>query len=258
MPITHLNNAPVILDIEYGQNLPQGLGLVYNIPLNYSYGKVLTGNGIIIGVNDYDTLPSGVTLQTDIFGSVVSVLVTLFAPIGFYVISVLDGDGNEYIIRLRVSEYVAFGLSYPQIEFINSCGNNYKGINIVWLTQQGGWDNFYFSGKRYIYDTESEESKTFIDSNKVQRKFEVGATYKGVAVSTGVISLKENEKLNSLMTSVQAFFYDEDLPFYYGWNARFTPILFNSDAMVILDSNEKNVSRLFRFKIAKEVNIQTQ
>ena len=260
MPITHLNNAPVILDIEYAWDLPQGLAIVYAIPINYGFGKVLTDNGTLTDVNTYGPLPSGVFLQTDITGSVVNVLVSLFCPIGFYVISLLDADGNEYLIRLRVSEFSIFSLDeyYPQAEIVNNCGTNFKGINIVWLTKQGGWDNFYFTGKRYIYDTESEANKTFIDSNRIQRKFENGTTYKGVTVSTGVIDLNQNKKLESLMTAIQAFYYDEDIPFYYGWNARFTPIIFDSNDLIVLDSNERNLTRLFRFRIAQSVNIQIQ
>ena len=260
MPNTHLNNAPVILDIEYAQDLPQGLGLDYHIPINYGYGKVLTGNGIITGVNTYDTIPAGVVLQTDITGSVVRVLVTLFAPLGFYVISLLDQDGNEYLIRLRISEFSAFGSNemFPDIKLIDTCGNNYKGINIVWLTQQGGWDTFYFTGKKYVYDIEVGEGSTFIDQNNIKRTFNYASSYKGVTVATGVIDLLQNKKLESLMTSIQAFYYDEDIPFYYGFNARLTPILFDSNSMIVLDSSERNISKLFRFTVAKEVNIQTQ
>lgn len=260
MPNTHLNNAPVILDIEYAQDLPQGFGLDYHIPINYGYGKVLTGNGILTGINTYSTLPSGVVLQTDITGSVVRILVTLLAPLGFYVISLLDQDGNEYLVRLRISEFSFLGSAgfYPQVEIVNSCGNDYKGINIVWLTKQGGWDNFYFTGKKYTYDVEVGEGSTFIDKNNIKRNYTYESSYRGVAVGTGVIDLNQNKKLESLMTSIQAFYYDEDLPFYYGFNARLTPILFDSNSMIVLDSSEKNISKVFKFIVAKEVNIQTQ
>jgi hypothetical protein len=79
-----------------------------------------------------------------------------------------------------------------------------------------------------------------------------------VTVATGVIDLNQNKKLESLMTSIQAFYYDEDIPFYYGFNARLTPILFDSNSMIVLDSSERNISKLLRFTVAKEVNIQTQ
>lgn len=160
-------------------------------------------------------------------------------------------DGIEYLIIINIGTSCGFN----SFTFEPECCT---GTNIVWLNQQGGYQNFLFSGKRSIFEVGEGEVERFKTQNMTLKNASIRNLYRSVIVNTGVIDVELLPILESLRCSIQAWVYDEELPEYLNYEDRLTPIIIDRDAMIVRDTKERIVERSIRFLIAKEKIIQGQ
>ena len=160
-------------------------------------------------------------------------------------------NGVEYLIVINIGS--TCGYSLPSVS--GTCCNGY---NLVWLNQYGGYESFLFTGKRIIFELNEGETSQFKTQNLTLKNSEIKNLYRAVVVNTGLIEKERLNNLESLRSSIQAWVYDEELPEYYNYEDRFTPIVIDRDSFVVNDTKEKVVDRSIRFLIAKEKVIQGQ
>jgi hypothetical protein len=171
-------------------------------------------------------------------------------PDGTYVIG-FSANNVEYLIVINIGDTCRFYLP-------TTIGTCCSGYNIVWLNQYGGYESFLFTGKRIIFELNEGETSQFKTQNLTLKNSEIKNLYRAVVVNTGLIEKERLNNLESLRSSIQAWVYDEELPEYYNWEDRFTPIVIDRDSFVVNDTKEKVVDRSIRFLIAKEKVIQGQ
>jgi hypothetical protein len=211
---------------------------------------VLTVNGLWTAPDTYDATPSWFTAYNDGFGNYSSYLfVPSNVPTGTYPISFSGTDGNEYIIIIEKTATCEGNV------FTNKCC---PSINLVWVNQNGGFENYIFSGKRQVYEVTEGESETFKTYDMTIKNAEIAGIYTTVLVNTGVMPSSHLAKIESLKKSIQAWLYDETLPIYYEFDKRFTPIFLDREAIITADNREQVIERTIKFRVAKEANIQSQ
>jgi len=211
---------------------------------------VLTVNGLWTAPGTYDSTPDWFTAYNDGFGNYSSYLfVPSNVPTGTYPISFNGTDGNEYIIVIEKTAVCEDNV------FINKCC---PSINLVWVNQNGGFENYIFSGKRQVYEVTEGEAETFKTYDMTIKNAEIAGIYTTVLVNTGVMPSSHLAKIESLKKSIQAWVYDETLPSYYEFDKRFTPIFLDREAIITADNREQVIERTIKFRVAKEANIQSQ
>lgn len=132
----------------------------------------------------------------------------------------------------------------PLYDTCGACG----GVNIQWVNQTGGMQNYYFSGVRE-FDVSQDNAKKYIDPGKVNRYSTRGQVYKGEVVTTKAIPKTHVELLDSLRYAIQAWVNVDD---------RLYPIVIDSDSYVKYKSKDKFFDVSMRFLYADPVNIQSQ
>jgi len=211
---------------------------------------VLSVNGLWTAPNTYSTTPDWFTAYNDGFGNYSSwFFVPSSVPTGSYPISFSGTDGNEYLIVITKTATCA------DYSFSNKCCDS---TNIVWVNTLGGYENYIFGGIRKVLELNEGDSDTFKTQDLTLKNSQLQNIYDTVIVNTGKIPLSHLTKLKSLRNSIQAWYYNESLPSYYEWASRFTPIILDREGMILSDTKEKIIERSVRFRIAKEINIQSQ
>jgi hypothetical protein len=211
---------------------------------------VLSVNGLWTAPNTYSSTPSWFTSYNDGFGNYSSWLfVPSAVPTGSFPISYSGTDGNEYLIVINKTA------TCSDYSFANKCCDS---TNIVWVNTLGGYENYIFGGVRKVLELNEGDSDTFKTQDLTLKNSQLQNIYDTVIVNTGNIPLSHLTKLKSLRNSIQAWHYNESLPSYYEWASRFTPIILDREGMILSDTKEKIIERSVRFRIAKEINIQSQ
>ncbi len=211
---------------------------------------VLSVNGLWTAPNTYSATPDWFTSYNDGFGNYSSWLfVPSVVPTGTFPISFSGTDGNEYLIVITKTATCA------DYSFANKCCDS---TNIVWVNTLGGYENYIFGGIRKVLEINEGDSDTFKTQDLTLKNSQLKNVYDTVVVNTGKVPLSHLEKLKSLRNSIQAWYYNENLPAYYEWSSRFTPIILDREGMILSDTKEKIIERSVRFRIAKEINIQSQ
>ena len=211
---------------------------------------VLTVNGLWTAPYTYDATPSWFAAYNDGSGNYSSYLfVPSNVPTGTYPISFNGTDGNEYIVVIEKTATCEDNV------LANKCC---PSINLVWVNQNGGFENYIFSGKRQVYEVTEGEAETFKTYDMTIKNAEIAGIYTTVLVNTGVMPSSHLAKIESLKKSIQAWLYDETLPIYYEFDKRFTPIFLDREAIITADNREQVIERTIKFRVAKEANIQSQ
>jgi len=211
---------------------------------------VLSVNGLWTAPNTYSTTPDWFTAYNDGFGNYSSwFFVPSSVPTGSYPISFSGTDGNEYLIVITKTA------TCVDNTFANKCCDS---TNIVWVNTLGGYENYIFGGIRKVLELNEGDSDTFKTQDLTLKNSQLQNIYDTVIVNTGKIPLSHLTKLKSLRNSIQVWYYNESLPSYYEWANRFTPIILDREGMILSDTKEKIIERSVRFRIAKEINIQSQ
>ena len=138
------------------------------------------------------------------------------------------------------------------------CTPDNTQTHIVWLSREGGYENYIFSGKRFITETGTGDSETTKTFDLIKKNAQTTGIYRAVTVSTGVVPREHLVKLESLCNSVQAWVFDDTLPFYYDWSKRFKEIILDRQTFSTGDTNERMVERSIKYFIAKELITQVQ
>jgi len=212
--------------------------------------NTLTVNGVWTAPDTYSSTPDWFTPYNNGFGSYDSFyFLPSDVPTGTFPISFSGTDGNEYLVVINKTAECG------DISYSNKCCDS---INIMWLNKYGGRENYIFGGIRKVFDINEGEDATFKTQELVLKNSKLSNVYKGVIANTGKIPKSHLIKLESLKTSIQAWVYDETLPAYYEFADRFYPIILDRESMILNDTKEKIIERSVRFRVAKEVNIQSQ
>jgi len=209
----------------------------------------LSLNGLWTAPNTYSSLPSWFYAY-EVYGDYKGWLFNPSAiPTGTFPISFSGTDGNEYIVVIEKTATCEDNV------FTNKCC---PSINLVWVNQNGGFENYIFSGKRQVYEVTEGEAETFKTYDMTIKNAEIAGIYTTVLVNTGVMPSSHLAKIESLKKSIQAWLYDETLPSYYEFDKRFTPIFLDREAIITADNREQVIERTIKFRVAKEANIQSQ
>lgn len=121
------------------------------------------------------------------------------------------------------------------------------GINIQWLNQVGGMQNYYFNGVK-TFEVSQENAKRYIDYNKIARYSDRGNVYNGMIVSTKAVPQSHVDLLDSLRYSIQAYENRDDVLY---------PILIDPESYTKYKSKDKKFDVYLKFIYADPVKIQT-
>lgn len=160
--------------------------------------------------------------------------------VGTYDIEFKLYTGDLYYVRVNVV-IGAYSL------YANCCGDR----NLVWLTIQGGWQNYIFTGIK-TFQVEIGGSKQFKTSGLVQKHSQIEGVYTGEVISTGDIPKAHTDALDGLRYSVQAFLYNDETE---AWDI---PILVDVESFTKYKSNAKFYEVRLKFIYAEEILVQTQ
>lgn len=211
---------------------------------------VLSVNGLWTAPNTYASTPSWFTSYNDGFGNYSSwFFVPSNIPTGNYPISFSGTDGTEYLIVINKLA------TCVDNAYANKCCDS---TNIVWVNSLGGFENYIFGGVRKVLELNDGDSATFKTQDLTLKNSQLQNIYNTVIVNTGKVPLSHLTKIESLRNSIQAWYYDSALPAYYEYSNRFIPIILDREGMILSDTKEKIVERSVKFRIAKEINIQSQ
>lgn len=131
-------------------------------------------------------------------------------------------------------------------EFQNCCDNQ---SNIVWLNQQGGYQNYIFTGIKTI-QVKGGDANTF-KSNNITRYYQKENVYDGKIITTSNIAQAHVDYLDSLRQSIQA----------WEWNTvldTFREILIEVEDYDKYTTRQKLFDVPIRFIYADSIVIQTQ
>lgn len=153
-----------------------------------------------------------------------------------------DGSEDEYVVELvnlaACSEIVS----------VKDCNETL----IVWLNREGGWSQFYFTGKT-TYEVQIPDGKTYINSDFVQRYFDRGKVYRGELLTTGDIPVNALDLMESLKYSLQAYKVDYSNPL----DIKYIPILLQDGDYTKRKTGDKIFDVSVKMIYAQEVTIQT-
>lgn len=161
--------------------------------------------------------------------------------VGTYDIEFKLYTGELYYVRVNVV-IGAYSL------YSNCCGDR----NLVWLTIQGGWQNYIFTGIK-TFEIEAGDDKQFKTSDYVIKHSEISGVYNGELITTGDIPKEHADALDSLrVKSIQAFLLNDETGL---WDI---PILIDRTSYVKYKSNAKFYEVRLKFIYAEEILVQTQ
>ena len=149
------------------------------------------------------------------------------------------GESVEYQILIHV-----IAASECSDRYSNCCG----GVNMQWLNQVGGMQNYYFNGVR-TFEVSQEEAKRYIDYNSIARYTERGNVYNGEIVSTKAIPKAHADLLDSLRYAIQAWVNVDDVLY---------PVVIDNESYTKYKSKDKKYDVYVKFIYAEPVKIQTQ
>lgn len=147
------------------------------------------------------------------------------------------GESTTLLLKVHVRESCE--------ELYDNCCD---GMNIQWLNQVGGMQNYYFNGVK-TFEVTQENAKRYIDYNKIARYSDRGNVYKGMIVSTKAIPQEHVDLLDSLRYSIQAYENRDDVLY---------PILIDPESYTKYKSKDKKFDVFIKFIYAEPVKIQTQ
>ena len=152
------------------------------------------------------------------------------------------GTTNEYIVELIMLAACSEDVT------VRDCNETL----IVWLNREGGWSQFYFTGKT-TYEVQIPDGKTYINSDFVLRYFDRSKVYKGELLTTGSIPQSALELMESLKYSLQAYKVDYSNPL----DIKYIPILLQDGDYTKRKTGEKIFDVSVKMIYAQEVTIQT-
>lgn len=155
-----------------------------------------------------------------------------------------DGSETEYLIK------VVF-VSYCAVEIDNSGCKDAKAV--TWLTREGGWANYTFTGKR-TFEVTIPEAKTYKNADYIIRNNSRSGVYTGELVAAYVKTQAELDLIESLKYSVQAYAVTQSDT---GANV-YTPILVQDGDFTKRKTGEKRWDVSVKFIYATELQIQSQ
>lgn len=130
--------------------------------------------------------------------------------------------------------------------FDNCCDNQ---TNIVWLNQQGGYQNYIFTGIK-TYQVRGGDAKTF-KSNGITKYYQRENVYEGKIVTTSNIQASHVDYLDSLRYCIQAWEWNTD-------DDTFREILIDVEDFDKYKTRQKLHDVAIRFIYTDSIVIQTQ
>lgn len=203
-----------------------------------------TFNGLLLSDGTYTSAPSWFS-DFNLFpaGNTYWIIDANGATAGQYFFSYTGSSGTEYLI-----EFVK--LATCQAEFSTANCKNKK--TLFWLTREGGWSKFVFSGKT-TYEVTIPEGSSFSHSDYVKRYGSRNGVYRGELVTTGDIPEVALDLLESLKYSTQAYL-DESTDY----ETKFTPIYIEAVDFIKRKTGDKRFDVSVRFIYAESLPMQSQ
>ena len=165
--------------------------------------------------------------------------------IGSYSIPFTEFVGGEVVDMEIIINVVADTQSLYQ----NCCSD--RDMNLAWLNDKGGWQNYIFQGIR-TFEVRVGDDSTFKTSDLVLKFSEIKDVYTGEIVTSGDIPKAHADALDSLRTSIQAFLFNEQTT---AWDI---PIMVDKGSFTKYKTSDKFFQVAVKFIYAEEVLIQTQ
>lgn len=155
-----------------------------------------------------------------------------------------DGSETEYLVKVIIT---------PNCKFVidNFCNKDAKAV--TWLTREGGWANYTFTGKR-TFEVAIPEAKTYKNADYIIRNNSRSGVYTGELVAAYVKTQAELDLIESLKYSVQAYAVTQSDT---GANI-YTPILVQDGDFTKRKTGEKRWDVSVKFIYATELQIQSQ
>jgi hypothetical protein len=150
-----------------------------------------------------------------------------------------EGESVEYQLLIHVISADDCAERYA-----NCCG----GVNMQWLNQVGGMQNYYFNGVR-TFEVSQDEAKRYIDYNSIARYTDRGNVYNGEIVSTKAIPKAHADMLDSLRYAIQAWVNVDDVLY---------PIVIDNESYTKYKSKDKKYDVYVKFIYSEPIRIQTQ
>lgn len=154
-----------------------------------------------------------------------------------------NGTTDEYIVELVMLDFCAVPVQNQ---------NCSKVKVLTWLTREGGWAYFSFSGNR-TFEVKIPQGKTFQSSDYVLRYNTRPDVYTGMQLTTGPIPEQALDLLESLKYSVQAYFIEDG-----GSAPLYMPIVIQDGDFTKRKTTDKRFDVTVKFIFAEQVQIQTQ
>lgn len=154
----------------------------------------------------------------------------------------IDGTTDEYLVELLMVESCVTELQ------VRDCNETL----IVWLNREGGWSQFYFTGKT-TYNVTIPDGKTYTNTDFVQRYFDRSKVYTGELLTTGDVPESALDALESLKYSLQAYKVD----YSDALDVKYIPVILKDGDYTKRKTGEKIFDVSVNFIYAQEVVIQT-
>jgi hypothetical protein len=139
----------------------------------------------------------------------------------------------------------------PVSEIVDVCPSDV--LNFAWLNQLGGFSSFALECK-YTNGREFGADNTVVDATRTLKRVEFRDVYDVTEVRGGVLSKNQLDLLASLRSAIQVYLYNTS-------TASFDiPVVIDRASFATYGNrfNQAETRFSFRFKRAKQVNIQTQ
>lgn len=157
----------------------------------------------------------------------------------------------SYVFSLGSTLFTLNVCVTPVSEIVGVCSDDV--LNFAWLNQRGGFSSMAVEC-RYINGREFGSDNTVVDGNQTLKRVEFRDVYDFTDVRGGVVSKNQLDLLASLRSSIQAFLYNDQ-------TAAFDiPIVIDRAGFSTYGNrfNQAETRFSFRFRKARQVNIQTQ
>lgn len=152
-----------------------------------------------------------------------------------------DGTTDEYIVELVMIDFCEIT--------VDNCG---KAKVLTWLTREGGWAYFSFSGVS-TFEVKIPQGKTFQNSDYIMRYHTRPDVYQGLQLTTGPIPVQALDLLESLKYSIQVYLVSEG-----NGALEYLPVIVQDGDFTKRKTSDKRFDVTVKVISAEQVQIQTQ
>ena len=157
----------------------------------------------------------------------------------------INGYSEISIITLNIIDCVQ-----PSVSTYEECVKD--PIRIVWLNNNGGWDNYLFSQDK-SYEVDQEGATRFFNSNNELKHASRGRVYNVVECINDQLPISHIDKIKSLRNSIQAYVLTSESDYSEAY-----PIYIDQANFKTYETANQLHSANFRFMFAKPLTIQEQ